>query len=610
MLQTNLKKIINAYKLFQQGFPQFFIADLLFKIIAFVLLTPITSWLLQTIVNRSDNTAVSNTDIINFLLSPTGTLGLLTILTLTLGILFANQSVLQIIAFGQLKKRPIHYFTALKHTATHASNLLKLGTTFILTILLTLLPVALTVALLYRRNLSQYDINYYLDLTPPEFQQVVLITLFLLVILLAVWLYLGIAWLFALPNILFSPQRRSQALPHSYQLARNNRWSIAQLLGLWLLINTLIPLLTTIISQQISTRLLATATDRLPLLILIMGGTLITFFIISYLISLATSAITAILIVHLHQELTTEPEPFPLHDVYITKDVWRPTQRLLWLILPLALLLSGALGITLAQNLSQPRLVTITAHRGSSAVAPPNTIAALHQAIADGADYVEVDVQETSDGVLILNHDSDYMLRAGIPQAVADTPYAVVQQIEVGSRFDEAFRGEGVPTLAQLLDEAHGHVKVAIELKYYGRDEDLAGRVVNLIREKGMEDDVIIMSLNYAATQEIKQLAPDITVGFLASAITIGELTTLNVDFLAVSAAIATPSLLDSAHNNNMPLFVWTLNEKEDISPFISMGVDSIITDYPNRVREIKEERAAMNDAERLLLDFSYLLTR
>ncbi len=178
----------------------------------------------------------------------------------------------------------------------------------------------------------------------------------------------------------------------------------------------------------------------------------------------------------------------------------------------------------------------------------------------------------------------------------------------MGSSFSPDFAGEAVPTLDEVLKLAKGKIKVNIELKYYGQDRKLVERTIADVVQNGMEAEVLIMSLDYAGTQEAKRLAPDIPVGFLASALTVGDLTNLNVDFLAVSAGIASTELIENAHANGKQLFVWTLNDPAQISQFIGRGVDSIITDRPEVVHQVLEERAALSDVERLMLTYSHWL--
>ena len=152
--------------------------------------------------------------------------------------------------------------------------------------------------------------------------------------------------------------------------------------------------------------------------------------------------------------------------------------------------------------------IQVAAHRGSSKAAPENSLSAVRQAIADGADWVEIDVQETADGEVVVIHDSDFMKMAGVGTKIWDATLADVQAIDIGSRFSPAFSGERVPTLASVLDVCKDKVGVLIELKYYGHDKELEERVARLVDERGMAPQVALMSLEFDAVRKMKALRP------------------------------------------------------------------------------------------------------
>jgi glycerophosphoryl diester phosphodiesterase len=107
----------------------------------------------------------------------------------------------------------------------------------------------------------------------------------------------------------------------------------------------------------------------------------------------------------------------------------------------------------------------VIGHRGAAALAPENTLSSVERAIEDGADWVEIDVQETADGEVVVLHDSDFMKLAGTPLKIWEGSFAEVRSLDIGSWFGPEFRGEGVATLEEALLRAKGRAKVIIELK-------------------------------------------------------------------------------------------------------------------------------------------------
>jgi glycerophosphoryl diester phosphodiesterase len=174
---------------------------------------------------------------------------------------------------------------------------------------------------------------------------------------------------------------------------------------------------------------------------------------------------------------------------------FRITPKRLFVACVMGVVLAVAVGALAVSTVRLDDNVKIMAHRGSSKAAPENTLAATRQAIEDGADYVEIDVQETADGQVVVFHDSDFMKLAGMNLRIWAT-MADLEDIDIGSSFAAEFKDERVPTLAQVLAACQGRIGVNIELKYYGHDEQLEQRVVEIVESCDMASQVVIMSLN------------------------------------------------------------------------------------------------------------------
>ncbi len=251
--------------------------------------------------------------------------------------------------------------------------------------------------------------------------------------------------------------------------------------------------------------------------------------------------------------------------------------------------------------------VEISAHRGSSLAAPENTLSAVRQAIEDRADFVEIDVQRTQDGKLVVVHDADLMRVAKQPLVISQTDFAELSQVDVGSHFDRRFAQERLPTLEQVIDEVQGKVKLIVELKSYRGDaQQLVRDVVDVLRDRQLGNNAVIMSLNYDELVEVSRLAPKLIVGFVASA-SLGDLTTLDVDFLAVSQGQATDVLIAAAHRRGKEVFVWTIDDPAAANRMIDSGVDNIITNDPAMIGQVLQDRQNLTNADRILLRFRSL---
>ena len=247
------------------------------------------------------------------------------------------------------------------------------------------------------------------------------------------------------------------------------------------------------------------------------------------------------------------------------------------------------------------RPVLVLAHRGASVAAPENTLAAFRLAVEQGADFVELDVQESSDGEVLVVHDSDLMKIGGAPFKIWETTAAQLRTVDIGSHSGPQFSGERVATLAEALAVCKGKARVVVELKSYGHDQKLQERVAGIVEAAGMANDCIYMSLDHTMIQRMKRLRPSWRCGVLAAK-TLGDLTSLHADFLAVEARVATGPFVRRAHRAGQDVYVWTVNDPAWMFAAMSHGADGLITDKPDLARSVVAQRAAMSDGQRLLL--------
>ena len=135
----------------------------------------------------------------------------------------------------------------------------------------------------------------------------------------------------------------------------------------------------------------------------------------------------------------------------------------------------------------------------------------------------------------------------------------------------------------------------------------LEQRVIDLVEARNMESEIVVMSLKQAAVKKMKTLRPDWTVGLL-SAVALGDLTTVEADFMAVNAGMADQQLVRIARKTGKRVFVWTVNDPASISEMLSVGVDGIITDIPLNVRSVLDYRSGLSAPERMLLEVAQFL--
>ena len=170
-------------------------------------------------------------------------------------------------------------------------------------------------------------------------------------------------------------------------------------------------------------------------------------------------------------------------------------------------------------------------------------MAAVLKAIDDGADWVEIDVQESADGEVIVAHDSDFMKSAGVELKVWNATMSDIARIDVGSSFDPAYAAERTPTLRDVLVAARGKSRVMIELKYYGHNVDLEDRVARIVEETEMTDKIAVISLKLPMVEKMRGLRPGWRTGILAAR-AVGDLSKLDTNFIAVNTGQVSVGLI------------------------------------------------------------------
>ncbi|SCP94798.1 glycerophosphodiester phosphodiesterase [Anaerobium acetethylicum] len=284
----------------------------------------------------------------------------------------------------------------------------------------------------------------------------------------------------------------------------------------------------------------------------------------------------------------------PCPDICLKKefgrDVLTRSGRVTVAVLALVFLLTGT-GIFFIINqdysLLESKKTSITAHRGYSSKAPENTMAAIEKAVDALADYAEIDVRQTKDGILVVFHDASLKRITGLKKNVSDLDYAKILLLDIGSWFSGDFSGERIPTLEEVIRYSKGKIKLNIELKNSAGDKNLEEAVVKLIEKHHFEDDCVVSSFSYKSLKKIKELNPEIKTGYILSDVYGNFYDLKKVDFFSMKYVYVTERIVTELHKRGKKIHVWTVNGSTMIERLAMIGVDNIITDYPVRARNI-----------------------
>ncbi|HEY7427998.1 MAG TPA: glycerophosphodiester phosphodiesterase [Gemmataceae bacterium] len=593
---------------FRRAWGALVVYEVLFKLLEAWLFVPAAAVVLSAALSRAGHVAVSNQDVLGFLLSPFGLLYAILFGTVAVALLLLEQAGIMVLAAqtGFAERPPLR--RTLRAALWKTWRVAQLGAVKLALLALTFVPFVVLAFLAYGVFLSRHDINYYLTDRPPVFWLAAGIGVLLLLAALAAGMWLYVRWAFALPILLFEEQFARVALRISRERVRGVGWRVGLILLGWQLGVLLLGVALEAGFRSLAAAVLANAGERSIALVLpLLAAQAGLLAALSFLAVVGQGLITRRLYL-LRSEQLGLLRPESLEATPGTEKSASPwIRRLAYLSLVIVPLAPLALWADLPRRLASRPLVQATAHRGHSHAAPENTLAAIRKAIESGADYAEVDVQQTADGVVVLLHDRDLKRVAGDPRRLGELPYDEVRKLDVGSWFDPSFAGERVPTLAEAINLSRGRIKLNIELKFYGPDRRLGREVAHLVREQHFESDCLVTSFNYDVLQEMKQQNPQARTGLII-AHALGDVSRLEVEALSVRADWLSDKVLRAAHRLGKEVHVWTVNDARRMAQLMKRGVDNIITDDPDLLIQVRSEWASRTGVERLLLASRLLL--
>ncbi len=602
-IQAIWKEIL---RILRKNIVQFLAIHLTYIALGVVLFAPIAGISGQFLLNLSGESMLSDLDIAYFFLTPLGALALILFASLMLTILVFEQASLMAFCSGVLQGKPVNCITVLFFTVRRIKKIFLFAIRLIFQVLFLTLPfIGLAVAIAWVM-ITDYDINYYLSVKPPIFIIAACSIGLVLMTMTVVLIRHLCSWSLTLPLILFSDTSPAHCFSESEDLIQGNRQFLLITLVSWALSGIL---LSTIILggvQLLGSTLAPFFFNSITLLIPVLGGLVALWTLANLLVTTFTSGSFAVLLILFYDQAKGEigPETFAKD---LQTDKRKMTASLFSILLLATVVVAALVGAWLLNDIPADNDTMIIAHRGAAGKAPENTKASMHRAINDATDWIEIDVQETIDGEVVVIHDSDFMKLADVPLKVWEGTLEEIQKIDVGSWFNAEFSSERVPTLEEVLTIAKGKCRVLIELKYYGHDVQLEQRVAEIVEQANMVEHVAIMSLKYEGIKKFHALRPHWPVGLLSTK-AIGKITDLNVDFFAINMATAKASFIQRVQASGKQVYVWTVNDQVSMSRMISLGVDGIITDEPALAHKVRTKNENLTPVERILLHTAVLL--
>jgi glycerophosphoryl diester phosphodiesterase len=241
----------------------------------------------------------------------------------------------------------------------------------------------------------------------------------------------------------------------------------------------------------------------------------------------------------------------------------------------------------------------IFAHRGASAHAPENTLAAFELALQQGADAIELDVKLSADGHVVVIHDPTVDRTTGAHGKVKDLSLADLRSLDAGSFFSANFQGEKIPTLEEVFEAVGRRTFINVELTNYSTPRDhLVESVCMLVKKFGLQKRVLFSSFLPGNLAAARRYLPEVPAGLLALDGLLGAWSRSfgfafgKYDALHPNLKDATQNLIYFAHRLKHRIHVWTVNDEADLRRLFKWGVDGVFTDDPQLAVRLREEKA------------------
>ena len=233
------------------------------------------------------------------------------------------------------------------------------------------------------------------------------------------------------------------------------------------------------------------------------------------------------------------------------------------------------------------------AHRGASGQYPENTALAFKKAIDAGVDMIELDCQLTQDGHVVVFHDERLTRTAGVRGTVRSKTLVQLKKLDIGRWRKKSFKGEHILTLEEALECVGGNADLCLEIKTY--DDSAPGielKILFIVSHYDYLDRTTISSFNYNCLSRVRELAPDAPIGILFGSNVKDDpfeaAGRLAAHSIQVQKQMVTGEFLSRAWEDGLDVYVWTVNEIKEMEALVSLGVQGLISDFPERFKKFR----------------------
>lgn len=552
--------------------------EISYRILSMALLLPAISHGFKGIMKFCGFSYLTRENILKFLLNPLSILLLLLLLTVTAVFEAWHIGAILHILDHSAQEHKVTMYSAVSNCIRNSRILRQKGLPTMMLYLLFILPfMNLGTGLVGSIRIPEFIMDSILKNK---------IRLTLLVLVYLILIFFALRWMFSFNYMMIEKTSFSEGAKKSRNLVKGHLLQLLAVIlvaNLILLIGFFILFILGAIVLVFLNRIDFIATD---ILVSIVGICLVILMVLFSTLEIPiTFSMLTVLFYERKQSLQEPVIHLPITDQnQLSKHHAKKSRWFAYGILSLVLIL-GVLFVRAVRhgdlnlNIENLRTMEVTAHRGASAFYPENTMAAFKGAVLQNADWIELDVQQSSDGEIFVMHDTNFSRTTGVNKGCWEMTWEEIRQLDAGSFFSEEFKGEPIPLLEDVINFARiAGIRLNIELKPTGHETDFEKTVVDIIHRTNFQNSCVITSQEYDVLEHVKAEDPSVRTVYVM-AIAVGDIDQLEyADDFSIEASFITEDLVERMHKLGKSVFAWTIDTEENINRMISLNVDNIIS--------------------------------
>ncbi|MDM5153385.1 glycerophosphodiester phosphodiesterase [Bacillus sp. DX1.1] len=555
--------------------------QLVYKLLAAIVFIPLFGMIFNKLLYLGGYAHATNEELLAFLKTPYGIAAILVLSILALFLIFTEFAVLIMISYFAHKRQKVRLRPILYKTVTYLPSFFTYclpGFILYVVVLLPLLSIGYKSALIPEIQIPNFITG---ELFKTTIGQVGYYTFF------AVVTYLNLRWIFVLPIIVLEGKTFRVAARKSAILVKESFFKVVLfLIGFFISIGIVFLFFTGIYLLLLWA--LYYVTNPEGTFALLAESTLSVFltstlYVFSFIVTpFYIMALTRLYLQKVPIEEVLLEEGLDYSKTKADKCFFKKHRlKFIGVYIGSVLVAGMVVAFIVAFITNTYKEPVIMAHRGYISKGVENTKEAVQGAIDAKADYAEIDVLQTKDGELAVIHDLKLKRLANADVHVSDLTMDELRQLTLNQ---DGFSG-GISTLDEIIKLAKGKIKLNIEVKLHGNEKDFVKKVLKIIEKNEFEKQCVIQTLHYPLIKEFKRANPDIKVGYVLYA-SVANLKYVQADFYVAEEYMLNKRLVNSARKLNKPIYVWTVNDMENLKKYYKLNVDGIITDYPEDARE------------------------